>query len=367
MSAAVGPASAPALPPPSVEYLRVFDLPPASALPEELRGKVLFTQVDFKHSTQPTTSTGKAREEPPHPPRGGDGASTSGRGGPTGSQVGTSGKPKGQSAGGFNFAAALEGALKGAGTSVSSRGDGKFEGGKDFAVSDAPGGNAKFVHLGPDALTGANAEATLRQLDELQAAAGRGSALAAGAGGTAGAGPAPSGGAASGDMSSLSRLLEEAVAPVRSRAQQTSGAAAAAGTALYDISEESGPGAGPPGSGSSSSAAGSTGALPAATAPTLREPAYSLRDLPPAAEEAGTPGGGCNAGGGKGSLEVAVVLPEVEGPGEVEVWLGGGELRLSVPGKYRLQLSLPCPVVDDTSGAKWSRAKRRLTLALTKR
>ncbi|GLI64495.1 hypothetical protein VaNZ11_007698 [Volvox africanus] len=252
---------------------------------------------------------------------------------------------------GFNYSKALHAALDGAGSSATSRGDGKFQDGGDFAVSDAPGGRAKFVHLIPEALAPGNAERTIQQLDQLQVTAGRtqrGPAVAA-------------------SVNSRGRTGDTSL-QYRSVQQQHAAALAAAANILYDINDED-TGAGHQAAGSTTSGAIAatepTASLDAAAAAVpgppaecprgLRTPEYVLRELP----------GGTT---GHGQLEVSIVLPSVSSPGEVDVWLStGGELQVAVPGKYHLKLELPHPVHDDTSHAKWSKAKKLLTLTLTKR
>ncbi|KXZ56073.1 hypothetical protein GPECTOR_2g955 [Gonium pectorale] len=144
---------------------------------------------------------------------------------------------------------------------------------------------------------------------------------------------------------------------------------AAAAHILYDISDDS---SGAPAVSAAATAPASSRAEPPVggeAAAGLRVPEYTLRELP-AEVEPGTgpdrPAGQSGAGGGR--LEVCVALPDVASPAEVEAWLDGDAvLRVSAPGKYHLQVGLPCRVLDDAPRAKWSKAKRRLTLTLIKR
>ncbi|GIL66649.1 hypothetical protein Vafri_20131, partial [Volvox africanus] len=335
-------------PPDSLEYLRIFDLPAASSLPEELRGCTLFSKAKFIHANSKGAShsgrnlnasgdSNLSTEKGNSVPSAGDGTHP--------------GRHQGKGTGsGFNYSKALNAALDGAGSSVTSRGDGKFQDGGDFAVSDAPGGRAKFVHLTPEALAPGNAKRTIQQLDQLQMAAGRMQR-----------GPAD---AASFD--SRGRTGDTSL-QYRSVQQQHAAALAAAANILYDINDEDA-GAGHQAAGSATSGATAAAApiaspVAAAAAPAplaecpkgLRTPDYVLRELP----------GGPT---GHGQLEVSILLPSVSSPEEVDVWLStGGELQVAVPGKYHLKLDLPHPVLDDTSHAKWSKAKKRLILTLTKK
>ncbi|GFR42989.1 hypothetical protein Agub_g3988 [Astrephomene gubernaculifera] len=327
--------------PPSLpgEYIRLYDLPAPSTLPTELRGKVLFTRNNFVHGQ----------------PGGGDSGS---KPGPSGGQhasgnelLRTTGNAGGRGAGtGFNFSKALKGALDGAGSSVHGRGDGKFADGRDFAVSDAPGGRAKFVHLTPDALAPDNADKTLQELDRLQQLAK----------------PVP--------KPSTSSTTAAPTAQSRSTQLKNAAALAAAAKVLYDISDDDAATTSGTYTAAAASAVAAGHATPAAAATpsataaatdtgALRVPEYSLREI---ASSDGPMGQG--QAGSQGQLEVSVLLPDVVSPSEVDVWLGGSgcELQVAVSGKYHLKLALPCRVLDDTSKAKWSKVKRRLTLTLTK-
>jgi len=63
-------------------------------------------------------------------------------------------------------------------------------------------------------------------------------------------------------------------------------------------------------------------------------------------------------------LQIDIELPKLESAAEADVKIGKRELSLSAASLYRLKLSLPCSVRDEESGAKWSKAKRKLTLTL---
>ncbi|PNH06037.1 hypothetical protein TSOC_007644 [Tetrabaena socialis] len=313
--------------------LRIHDLPLASSLPGELRGQVLYTKAVLVEYAEPGATAGKGGQDvqPPPPPQPQQHGAGNRR---AGAAKGTA------PAGGFNFSKALQGGLSGAGSSVTSRGDGKFAGGQNIAVSDTS--RAKFVHLGPDALSPANAEATLEQLDQLQQREGRGNVV---------------------DLKALSSLVSGtsatppggrgAVLNLRSNQQQHAEALVAAGNILYDISDDVAmPAAVPvaattPGQPHASSKASSSACVPEYT---IRKVLGSARPGPSNAEQQSP------------QLEVSVLLPGVSGPGEVDVWLDSGLLRVTVPGRYHLELRLP--VLEDTSRAKWSKAKHKLTLTL---
>ncbi|GLC46836.1 hypothetical protein PLESTB_001539800 [Pleodorina starrii] len=339
--------AAPALSPAQFEYVRIFDLP---KLPDELRGHVLFSRANFiranaseaggNGSNAAATSTSASSSN-----------KDSGPGRASGGHPGR-GRGKSSSAG-FNYSKALSAALDGSGSSVTSRGDGKFQDGRDFAVSDAPGGRAKLVHLTPEALAPDNAERTLQQLDAMQRMAGSHRPQQAAAAAAAAGAPKPA---------------TASLAQARSVQQQHAAALAAAANVLYDIDDgdDAGGGGIAAAAASDTSAPRGTPPLPPPSPPAgLRAPEYTLRELPPPPPPPDGPTGQCHQG--RGQLEVSVLLPDVSSPGEVDVWLGaGGVLQVAVPGKYHLKLDLPHPVLDDTSHAKWSKAKKRLTLTLTK-
>ncbi|GIM12476.1 hypothetical protein Vretimale_15807 [Volvox reticuliferus] len=148
--------------------------------------------------------------------------------------------------------------------------------------------------------------------------------------------------------------------------QQHAAALAMSANILYDINDEdAGVGnqaagraasraiAATPPTTSAVAAAGGPG--PSANPKGIQTPEYVLQEVP----------GGPTR---HSQLEILILLPSVSSPEEVHVWLSSeGELQVAVPAKYHLKLELPYPVLDDTSYAKWSKAKKRLTLMLTKK
>ncbi|GIL90736.1 hypothetical protein Vretifemale_18491 [Volvox reticuliferus] len=323
----------------SLEYLRVFDLPPASSLPEELQGCILFSKGKFIHANSNvarrsnlhiTADVNPSIEKGNTVPSAGDGTHP-------GRRRGKASVP------GFNYSKALKAALDGARSIVTSRGDGKFEDGNNFAVSDANDAQAKFAHLTPDTLAPGNVEGIIQQRDQLQITAS-----------CAQRGPAE---IASGD--SRGRTGHPPL-------QQHAAALAMSANILYDINDEdAGVGnqaagraasraiAATPPTTSAVAAAGGPG--PSANPKGIQTPEYVLQEVP----------GGPTR---HSQLEILILLPSVSSPEEVHVWLSSeGELQVAVPAKYHLKLELPYPVLDDTSYAKWSKAKKRLTLMLTKK
>jgi len=63
-------------------------------------------------------------------------------------------------------------------------------------------------------------------------------------------------------------------------------------------------------------------------------------------------------------LELSVVLEGVEGVGDVDVVTLGDEVRVLVPGRWRLEVGLPGEVRPGDSTAKWVRRKSKLVLSL---
>ncbi|GIM12477.1 hypothetical protein Vretimale_15807 [Volvox reticuliferus] len=215
--------------------------------------------------------------------------------------------------------------------------------GKCEPCSDANDAQAKFAHLTPDTLAPGNVEGIIQQRDQLQITAS-----------CAQRGPAE---IASGD--SRGRTGHPPL-------QQHAAALAMSANILYDINDEdAGVGnqaagraasraiAATPPTTSAVAAAGGPG--PSANPKGIQTPEYVLQEVP----------GGPTR---HSQLEILILLPSVSSPEEVHVWLSSeGELQVAVPAKYHLKLELPYPVLDDTSYAKWSKAKKRLTLMLTKK
>lgn len=370
------------------EYIRL-ELSPTAPLPGDLQDKVIYIRVQYIHGSSSAAAAA-----------GGLAASSQNPARQPAASAKQSESKAGRSSFNFNFSKAINGVKSEEGSAVSSRGDGKYEDGKDLHVSDAPGGRAKVVHLTPDALAPGNAERTLQQLDALQAAAG---AARGGAGASAAASqqqprpraPAPGSHNASALASAAALLYDIGDDAAGDSPDSSATTAASAASAHPHPGSQPASKAPPPAAPPAAAPPGGTPLQQAAAAPVgavrvlppppgLQVPQYTLRELPPPlpSPQAGSPtphAGSCSQQDKQQQLEVVVMLPGVGGPGEVDVWLapegpglgpagggggGGSLLRVTVAGRYHLELVLPCHVLDDTSRAKWSRAKQRLTLLL---
>ncbi len=65
-------------------------------------------------------------------------------------------------------------------------------------------------------------------------------------------------------------------------------------------------------------------------------------------------------------MVVHVSLPMVQTAAEADVDIGSRALKVSVPGKCRLTLQLPCAVDESGSKAKWLKAKKELVITMPK-
>jgi hypothetical protein len=78
-----------------------------------------------------------------------------------------------------------------------------------------------------------------------------------------------------------------------------------------------------------------------------KQPEYSVVDSP-----------------GSPDIVVQVHLPGLQGAGEADLATSRKLLKVTVPGKWRLHLELPCPVDDSAARAKWSKAKQMLSITM---
>ncbi|MEW5317526.1 MAG: hypothetical protein WDW38_008814 [Sanguina aurantia] len=272
-------------------------------------------------------------------------------------------KPSGEAPSSFKFTKALSGAASSS-SACSTRGDGKFEGGASFHQ------RGNVVTLSADALAPENAEATLKQIDDMQAtAASRGRRGKPEAGRVheplvAARGvkqePEPTakqhhqlrerltrqaGDAEDDSLAGLSQLFEASDLSRMQLGKVSSRTLAdIPGNALFDISDaDSLSRSSTTGTGKASS---SDSALPTPHHSLVTLPADVVVSLPQ-------------------RFELTVELPLLEHVSQAVVDVEPRRVVISFPGFYStLRVSLPQRVGDDQTKAKWNKGKRVLVLTL---
>lgn len=181
--------------------------------------------------------------------------------------------------------------------------------------------------LGPDALSAENAEMTLSNLDRMAAMPTKPTAQNS----------HQNDSSHDSGLSSLSKIMEDTKRMQHRPAASTyQSVQEAAKGVLFDLDD-------------SSNVQSTSGLRPALPLPT---PEYSIGDSPE---------------GGR-LLTITVQLPMIESASEANVDVSGSRrLKIHVPGKCSLDLTLPCLVDEDSIKAKWNRSRRDLTISLNKK
>ena len=131
------------------------------------------------------------------------------------------------------------------------------------------------------------------------------------------------------------RKQQQAPTPAPAPAPAAPPTSKAAANAPLDVSDDS-----------SASAATSAGGGSGQT------PRYELETVP--SPEAGE----------TGMLVLRVSLPELSSAAEVDLQVGERAVELAVPGRYQLQLALPCAVASDDAGCRFDKKRRMLTVKM---
>ena len=182
--------------------------------------------------------------------------------------------------------------------------------------------------LGPDALSAENAEDTLANLDRMSAMP-----------------PKPSPQSATNyqkeyssydsDLSSLGKIMDDTRRMQHRPSSAYQSVQEAAKGVLFDLSDLSG---------------GASHPTPAALLP---EPKYSIEES-------------TERGSALPKLVIAVQLPMINSASEAIVDVNGQLLKILVPGKCILNLTLPSLVEEGSIKAKWNRSRKDLMISLIK-